>query len=145
MKLSYMISDFMDFVNFGNYTIKSVLPLFILVGFISGVYHGIYNKEIYHPREKGNLGVHERIHTFWIHIVCGLAGTVCLYTLSRKYLFSHHNSVVFGSGDVGILLFGLIGSVGLGPMTLWFLVQVIIYSKDSLGRIIHLPKEPTQK
>ncbi len=125
-------------INESNY-VSLIFPLFLLVGLSSGIYHGFYNQQIYHARESSKLNIHERIHTLWIHVVCSLVGSTSLYTLAYKYLLSNRIPN-FGSGDSVILLIGLLGLVGLGPMTLWFLVQTIIYSKNKIAEIIGFTK-----
>ena len=99
----------------------------LFIGITSGIYHGIFNNNIYHDSAP-NKNIHERVHTIWIHFIGGLVGSVCLYLLFNKYFLLHDLS--FQTGDIIFLFVGLIGIVGLLPMTLWFLVL----STNSLGK-----------
>ncbi len=103
--------------------------LFIIVGLISGIYHGFYNNQIYH-NSNPNKNIHEKIHTIWIHIVSGIVGSFSLYILFTKFYINSHKSTI-GIGEVGALLFGILGIVGLLPMALWFTVLSINKLQDA--------------
>ena len=104
--------------------------LFIIIGFISGIYHGFYNNQIYH-NSSPSKNVHEKIHIVWMHIVCGLIGSFSLYILFNKFYINSHKSNV-GIGEVSVLLFGILGIVGLLPMALWFTVLSINKLRDTV-------------
>ena len=92
---------------------------FILFGVTVGLYYGWFNNDIFHKSGKFN-NEFEKVHTLWIHIVCGLAGSISLFILLTKFPFS---SSEFGLGDFALLLFGILGIVGLLPRTFWFLAN----------------------
>lgn len=117
-----------------EFMIKNWIPTLIFTaGLGSGIYHGIFNKEIYHSRESGHTRIHEKIHAFWIHVVSGVVGSVCLYFLYLKYFTPSVNDFRIEFTDFGLFLLGITGIVGLLPMGLWFVVL-------SIGQLQHLLK-----
>lgn len=92
---------------------------FIVIGLSVGIYYGWFNNDIFHQSAKFN-NEFEKVHALWIHIVCGLAGSIILFILFNKYPFS---SSEFGLGDFALLIFGILGIVGLLPRTFWFLAN----------------------
>ena len=57
------------------------LYLLLSSGTLLGVYYGLYNDIIW--RQKGELATSfpYRAHQLWIHIICGVVGSVALYFL----------------------------------------------------------------
>lgn len=108
----------------------TVFWILLFIGIVSGVYHGFFNNKIYHD-SGAYKNKHERVHIVWIHFVSGLAGSFCLYILYLKFLATQNNSLNFGVGDIAVLLIGLLGIVGLIPMTLWFMVLSINKFQDT--------------
>jgi len=84
-----------------------------------GLYYGWFNNDIFHQSRKFN-NEFEKAHALWIHIVCGLAGSISLFILFNKLVFS---SSEFSLGDFALLIFGILGIVGLLPRTFWLLAN----------------------
>ncbi|KKU55457.1 MAG: hypothetical protein UX78_C0020G0022 [Candidatus Amesbacteria bacterium GW2011_GWA2_47_11] len=62
------------------------LILILLSGILSGVYYGCYNDIMWrpNPEEKLSKFPHYRAHQMWIHIFCGLVGSIALYYLITR-------------------------------------------------------------
>lgn len=97
-----------------------IISLLIFIGIISGIYHGIFNRDIYHASDKENI--HKKIHTIWIHFVSGIIGAVSLFYLYQKFILNWDSKITIALGDIVLLILGILGIVGLLPMTLWFIV-----------------------
>lgn len=117
--------------NFNSYAVI----LFIIVGFVSGIYHGIFNNDIYH-NSANHKNLHEKIHTIWIHIICGVAGATCLYPLYRKFISYYSPRFTINTGEIVLLIIGLILISGLGPMILWFFVLSVSKLQDAFIKLI---------
>ena len=100
-----------------------MLIILLVIGGLSGLFHGFFNNHIYHDSYpfKNNF---EKIHTIWIHVVCGLAGSTCLYLLLSR-INEQKYQITLSVVDLGVLFIGILGIVGLLPMTLWFTVLSI--------------------
>jgi hypothetical protein len=108
----------------------------IAIGLVSGLFHGYFNNDIYHNSHPYK-NKYEKIHTIWIHIVSAVVGSSCLYFLVSKFVTLNKFSESFGLADFGILIVGLLGIVGLLPMTLWFTVLSINKIQDSFLELIN--------
>lgn len=109
-----------------------IVSLLISIGTISGIYHGIFNSDIYHAGDKEN--VHKKIHTIWIHFVSGIIGSLCLFALFQKFVNNYSLNITVA--DIGILLLAMLGIAGLLPMTLWFMVLSINKLQDTFLEFI---------
>ncbi len=109
------------------------LIVLILSGLISGVYYGLYNDFIWlspkiNSKEnfKSNPDFKElslyKGHQVWIHLVCGVVGSLALYLLLGKLNFTSFPVNLDGLGikELVLLLIALLGYTGLLPRTLWF-------------------------
>jgi len=114
-----------------------MIIFYAIIGLISGIYHGFYNNQIYHNSARYKNG-HEKVHTIWIHIVSGLVGSFCLYFLYKKFFFVNNTVLSIGIVDLVLLLFGLLGIVGLLPMTLWFIVLSTNVLRDLFLKLLKL-------
>lgn len=95
---------------------------FLILGIAVGLYYGRFNNDIFHKSGKFN-NEFEKVQTLWIHIVCGLIGSLSLYYLFIKVFILNIGSAEFGLGDFTLLLIGILGVVGLLPRTFWFLAN----------------------
>lgn len=98
--------------------------LLLLSGILSGVYYGCYNDIIWRPVKEDALQnlPHYRAHQLWIHIFCGIVGSITLYFLllviSQNELMNviQKNGVfVFVSSFIIVMSY-----VGLLPRLLWY-------------------------
>ncbi len=97
----------------------SALFWFIIIGLSLGSYYGWFNNDIFHQSGKFN-NEFEKVHALWIHLVCGFVASMSLYILFNKFPFS---SMDVGLEDFALLIFGVLGVVGLLPRTFWFLAN----------------------
>lgn len=105
-------------------TDMTIFLILVIIGLFSGVYHGFFNNQIYHDSKPDN-DWHKKIHTIWIHCICSIIGSFCLYLMYKKFFTTNNFVFNIEIGDVIVLLIGLLGVVGLLPMTLWFMVLSI--------------------
>lgn len=92
---------------------------FTMTGLSIGIYYGWFNNDIFHQSGKFN-NEFEKVHALYIHVVCSLAGSASLFILFNKFPFI---SVEFSTGDFLLLIFGILGIVGLLPRMFWFLAN----------------------
>jgi len=100
------------------------LILILLSGILSGVYYGCYNDIMWrpNPEEKLSKFPHYRAHQMWIHIFCGLVGSIALYYLITLIGFDNPGQALKKHGfNLFTLSFvTVMGYVGLLPRFLWF-------------------------
>jgi len=115
------------------------LVALVLMGLLSGIYHGLYNNNIYHNSLKSKVpeskNLHERVHIIWIHTVCGVVGSISLYLLFSKHL-SNSSEAGLNLTDLILALSGLIAFTGLGPMAIWFTVTSLAEVRLKLTEIV---------
>ncbi|KKQ56739.1 MAG: hypothetical protein US75_C0003G0026 [Candidatus Woesebacteria bacterium GW2011_GWC1_38_13] len=96
--------------------------LMLISGIMLGIYYGLYNDVIWRP--KGSLGESfpYRAHQLWIHIICGLIGSISLYFLLGAINIYNPLKTLKNFGFTEFTLFGiaLLGYVGLLPRILWY-------------------------
>ncbi len=92
---------------------------FIFLGFLVGLYYGFFNNEIFHGSGKFH-NEFEKVHALYIHIVCGIAGSLSLFVLYTRFPFLENTPSLI---DASLLIFGILGVVGLLPRAFWFLAN----------------------
>lgn len=99
------------------------VPL-LLSGIVSGLYYGRYNDIIWRPNSKKGLSKHPHYiaHQLWVHIFCGLVGSIALYYLVNLVGLGNPSQIMEKHGfNLFILLFVVVmGYIGLLPRFLWF-------------------------
>jgi len=105
-----------------NYTQYS-LNLLVLSGITLGIYYGLYNDIIWRPTGALSESVTYRAHQLWIHLICGIVGSISLYILSGSIDLVSASYSITRLGATEFVLFGisLLAYVGLLPRILWFL------------------------
>jgi len=100
------------------------LIFILLSGIVSGLYYGCYNDIIWRPNSEEKLSnlPHYRAHQLWIHIFCGLLGSLALYYLITIIDANNLGQTLekYGFNIFIISFVSLMGYVGLLPRLLWF-------------------------
>lgn len=96
----------------------------VLSGIWSSLFYGCYNDIIWRPNNIDKLSdlPYYRAHQMWIHIICGLAGGICLFILLT--LFTQNNvGDLFGKYSFSFFVLAFItvmSYIGLLPRLLWY-------------------------
>lgn len=102
------------------------LILFIIAGILHGFYYGKNNNLIFHRPRKNDPPSEDnskaKTNTYWVHMICGIAGTIALYFLSSHINFACPTITICSLGwpDFTLFVIAILGYTGLLPMTLWF-------------------------
>jgi len=104
----------------GVQTSTRQLTYLLLSGALSGTYHGLFTLSLWRKddkdKHKHRTNAPYEINTLWVHLVCGLVASACLYLLANKTDFRNSFSPI----DIFFLIIALVGYAGLLPRTLWF-------------------------
>lgn len=96
------------------------LTLLLLSGVISGVYHGLYTLSLWRKddkdKHKDRQNIPYEVNTLWLHILCGIIASICLYLIVSKTTLTQNFSIV----DILLFIIVLVGYAGLLPRTMWF-------------------------
>lgn len=95
------------------------LSLFIVSGFISGLYYGWCNDFVWdtntHPKKDPNY----RSHQIWVHAVCGIVGATALDLLLCNFNLYGNEIYKFTGTQFLLFMLALLGYTGLLARTLW--------------------------
>lgn len=91
-------------------------------GVVLGAYYGWFNDMIWRPNGKLEKSLPYRAHQIWVHIICGVTGSVALYFLLGVLDFSNMATVSgkIGWGEFLLFIIAILGYTGLLPRILWF-------------------------
>lgn len=106
----------------------------IISGILIGIHYGINNDIIWRPKGKLHESIPYRAHQLWIHVICGITGSVILYFLLSEIDIKNPQVTLERFGIIDFILFGvvLLSYVGLLPRLLWYFTyaQQGLFSKS---------------
>lgn len=104
--------------------ITSTNGLYFLLasGAVLGTYYGLFNDMIWRPNGKLEKSLPYRAHQVWVHIICGVTGSVASYLLLGTIDLNNRALVVekLGWGEFMLFIIAILGYTGLLPRILWF-------------------------
>lgn len=91
-------------------------------GVLLGAYYGWFNDLIWRPTGKLENSMPYRAHQVWVHIICGIAGSVALYLLLGTIDLNSRALVLekLGWSEFVLFIIAILGYTGLLPRILWF-------------------------
>lgn len=91
-------------------------------GVLLGAYYGWFNDLIWRPTGKLENSMPYRAHQVWVHIICGIAGSVALYLLLGTIDLNNRILVLekLGWSEFVLFIIAILGYTGLLPRILWF-------------------------
>lgn len=91
-------------------------------GIVLGTYYGWFNDMIWRPNGKLEKSLPYRAHQVWVHIICGIVGSIALYLLLGAINFNNRAYTLGNLGWVDFFLFiiAILAYTGLLPRILWF-------------------------
>ncbi len=91
-------------------------------GALLGAYYGWFNDIIWRPNGKLESSLPYRAHQVWVHVICGIVGSLAFYLLVRTIDIRHPLQTVekLGIGHLILFVIGVLGYTGLLPRILWF-------------------------
>ena len=137
----------------------SSLLFFVFSGSITGIFFGLNNYRIFNyphtdefykdyitkekygfEKEPPPVNTVARINEMWVHLVCGITGSIALFFLTAGFNFQCLAKSIEQISFVDGVLFlvALLGYTGLLPRTMWFLAN-----KGGLGDFLKLGQKPT--
>ena len=118
----------------------SSLLFFMISGILTGLFYGWNNYRIFHyphtdefykdylTKERHGFtkippeNIVAKLNTVWVHLACGVTGSITLYLLSTRISFVCPTKSIEQLNWVDGVLFviAILGYIGLLPRTLWF-------------------------
>lgn len=91
-------------------------------GVLLGAYYGWFNDMIWRPNGKLEKSLPYRAHQVWVHVICGITGSVALYLLLGVINLSNRTQTLenLGWGELMLFIIAILGYTGLLPRILWF-------------------------